>query len=82
MTAPMMVPDVDISEDVDTFLDGPDDTGDDMAHIILKKDWEKGYIFGQEVTALCGKKWIPVKDAENLPVCGSCQIAAATRSAS
>ena len=30
-------------------------------------------IFGKEITALCGKKWIPSRDPEKFPVCPDCR---------
>jgi hypothetical protein len=51
-------------------------TGDgsgDLTHIIADTDWEKGYIFGEKVEALCGHKWVPHKDPKNFPVCQVCE---------
>jgi len=31
------------------------------------------YVFGTELTALCGYRWIPSRDPEKLPVCPECQ---------
>ena len=44
-----------------------------FAHIIRKSDEMKGYALGEEVTALCGKKWIPSRDPEKFPVCPDCR---------
>lgn len=43
-----------------------------LAHIIAKSQWEKGYMFGQKVRALCGYEWVPTRDPENYPVCQRC----------
>jgi hypothetical protein len=33
----------------------------------------KGYVFGEEVTALCGKRWVPSRDPQRFPVCPTCK---------
>ena len=49
-------------------------TGDEdrFAHIVKKDDQMRGYIEGQEITALCGYKWVPSRDPEKLPICPQC----------
>ena len=32
-------------------------------------------IFGTEITALCGYRWIPTKDPDKYPLCQSCRLA-------
>ena len=44
-----------------------------FAHVIRKSDHMKGYVMGEEVTALCGKKWIPSRDPERFPICPECK---------
>ena len=53
-------------------LDRPDVAPTDgdherFAHIIRKSDEMKGYVLGEEVTALCGKKWVPSRDPQRFP---------------
>ena len=48
------------------------DDSDEYAHIVLKDDQMKGYIFGVPIKALCGKEWVPSRDPESLPVCPEC----------
>jgi hypothetical protein len=43
-----------------------------MSHVIRKSDEMKGYVMGEEVTALCGKKWVPSRDPQRYPVCPTC----------
>ena len=43
-----------------------------FAHIIRKSDQMKGYVMGESVRALCGKKWVPSRDPEKYPVCPTC----------
>ncbi len=37
-------------------------------------------VFGTEVTALCGHKFIPTRDPERFPVCQACKAALAALS--
>jgi hypothetical protein len=30
-------------------------------------------VFGEEVTALCGKRWVPSRDPQRFPVCPTCK---------
>lgn len=50
------------------------DTGndDDVFHIVSKHDWGVGYIMGQEIEALCGKRWVPSRDPQGLEPCQAC----------
>lgn len=43
-----------------------------FSHIIRKSDQMKGYVMGEYVVALCGKKWVPSRDPEKYPVCPTC----------
>jgi hypothetical protein len=51
-----------------------DETSDDdkVSHLISKQDWEKAYIMGEPVQALCGKLWVPHKNPDQFPLCGRC----------
>lgn len=62
----------DLMDDVDSRISDTD--GDIVAHIIRKKDWERGYIEGKEVEALCGVRWIPSRDPEDKVRCQECLI--------
>lgn len=54
-----------------------------FAHIIRRSDEMRGYVLGEAVTALCGKKWVPSRDPSRYPVCPSCrEILAVLRSES
>lgn len=56
------------------------DTGEPLvAHWVLKKDQMKGYIEGQPIIALCGKKWVPHRDPQSLPLCEECKQIATRR---
>jgi hypothetical protein len=46
---------------------------DRFSHYVTKEDAMKAYVEGVQVTALCGKKWIPSRDPERFPVCPTCK---------
>lgn len=43
-----------------------------IAHVVRKEDQTRGYM-GDEITALCGKRFIPHRDYIGLPVCERCK---------
>lgn len=55
--------------------------GEHYAHIVARPDDEpsasayitKARVFGLEVEALCGYRWIPSRDPERHPVCPQCK---------
>lgn len=46
---------------------------DRFAHIVRKDDQMRGYVFGEAVVALCGKKWVPSRDPTRYPICPTCK---------
>lgn len=46
--------------------------GNAVAHIVMKDDQMRGYLAGEPIEALCGKKWIPARDYSGLPICEKC----------
>ena len=64
-----IIPDVDLTVDP-TLGDGDHER---LAHIVKKNQLTDAMIFGKEITALCGKKWIPSRDPERFPVCPDCR---------
>ena len=58
----------------DTTLDSTNPG--DCAHIVDQRDPSNdvttAIIEGREVTALCGYRWIPYRDAKGRPVCEAC----------
>ena len=64
-----------IIEDVDVTVDRRIADGDHerFAHIVKKNQLTDAMIFGKEITALCGKKWVPSRDPEKFPVCPDCR---------
>jgi len=61
--------------DLDTQpeLDHGDGDHDRFSHYVSKEDAMKAYIEGVQVTALCGKKWVPSRDPEKFPICPTCK---------
>jgi hypothetical protein len=61
-----------------TAPDTGSDTTDprDCAHIVDQRDPANDVVAamveGREVTALCGYRWIPYRDAKGRPVCEAC----------
>lgn len=43
-----------------------------IAHIVKKGDQMRGYL-GETIEALCGKKFVPHRDYEGLPICSECK---------
>lgn len=48
---------------------------DRYAHICRKDDVTRAYITGEEIEALCGKRWVPTRDPDRYPVCPACKEA-------
>lgn len=67
--------DVGTSEQVDTRPETSTDDGDHdrYAHYIRKSDWDRAYIQGKPVRALCGKIWVPSRDPDRYPICPTCK---------
>ncbi len=47
--------------------------GDRFAHYVRRDRANQTAITGQAVVALCGKVWVPTRDAKNYPVCPKCK---------
>lgn len=43
------------------------------AHYVSHEQLEHSILYGEKATALCGKKWLPTKDAARFPVCPTCK---------
>ena len=72
----------DVSERQDTRPSDPDLEEGKVAHIIRKDDQMRGYVLGEEITALCGEKFIPTSDPYQYPVCEACRAALTTMNSS
>ena len=47
--------------------------GDRFAHFVRRDKADSSMVTGQPVVALCGKVWIPTRDASQYPVCPTCK---------
>lgn len=45
---------------------------DRFSHIVRKADANRGYIGGEEIEALCGKRWVPSHNPDRYPICETC----------
>lgn len=66
--------------DLSPLLDkGDTNEASDVAHIINQylsgNSIADAAVFGQEVVALCGYRYIPTRDPYKLPVCKACKVA-------
>jgi hypothetical protein len=54
-----------------------------LTHVVVPASAvAEAYVSGTPVRALCGKVWVPTRDPERFPVCGTCkEILDAARSA-
>jgi hypothetical protein len=46
---------------------------DRYAHYAKKNDVARAYVTGEEIVALCGKRWVPSRDPSRYPVCPTCR---------
>jgi hypothetical protein len=69
------MPETEIIEDVDLDVDRriADGDHDRFAHIVKKNQLTDAMIYGKEIMALCGKKWVPSRDPDRFPVCPDCR---------
>ncbi len=44
-----------------------------FAHYVKKDGIVDSAVTGQELEALCGKKWVPTRDPQRYPVCPTCK---------
>lgn len=65
----------DVLEDVkkDTTTITNDGEHDVFSHYVRKADILAAQIEGVPCKALCGKEWVPHRDEEKYPVCGTCK---------
>lgn len=73
---PWRYPDLVASDVIEREQTRPSDPGLEegkVAHIIRKNDQMRGYVLGEEITALCGEKFIPTRDPYQYPVCEACR---------
>lgn len=47
--------------------------GDRFAHYVRRDRANNAAVTGEAVVALCGKVWVPTRDAKNYPICPKCK---------
>jgi hypothetical protein len=57
-----------------TYKGEPGDA-DLFSHYVTKVALEQAILTGVPCLALCGKKWLPTRDAQKFPVCLECKDA-------
>jgi hypothetical protein len=68
-----MAGDVKVDEEVRVDPTIGDGDHERFAHIVRRSELTDAMVYGKEITALCGKKWIPTRDPERFPVCPDCR---------
>lgn len=63
----------DVLEKPDVVAVTNDGDHERMAHYFRKTDIEATYLEGAEITALCGKKDVPLRDPSRYPTCKTCE---------
>lgn len=53
-------------------IDTDDGDHDRFAHYCKKADIARALVTGEQITALCGKRWTPCRDPERYPKCPTC----------
>jgi hypothetical protein len=58
---------------VETTPELDDGDHERFAHYVSKEGLDRAIFLGEEVRALCGKVWLPLKDPSKFPVCPECK---------
>ncbi len=64
---------LDVLEQTEVKPKKSDGDGDRFAHFVRRDRANRSLETGQPVVALCGKVWVPTRDAKNYPVCPRCK---------
>ena len=62
-----------VHEDVRPDLSHGDGDHERFAHYVDKNEMMESAVFGTPIKALCGKVWVPSRDAKRFPVCPECK---------
>lgn len=77
-TRPATGPGIGVIEDTEERLSGVDEGDHDrFAHYVWGRNPQakvtSSMVTGTPIKALCGKKWVPSRDASRYPVCPDCK---------
>lgn len=64
---------LDVMEETQVKPDRNSGDGDRYAHFVRRDRANRSAETGQAVVALCGKVWVPTRDAKKYPVCPRCK---------
>ncbi len=78
LATPILSTDTQVDEKIDRSEKAVSPSGgngdhDRFAHYVNKVQLTKSAVTGKAVTALCGKRWVPTRDAQKYPVCPTCR---------
>src|SRR3984957_5389285 len=68
-----VLPDSDLKVHEDRKVDTSHGDHERFAHYVDKNDMMQAAVFGTPIKALCGKVWVPSRDAKRFPVCPECK---------
>ena len=68
-----VMPDSDLRVEEDVRVDTSHGDHDRFAHYVDKNEMMESHVFGTPIKALCGKVWVPSRDAKRYPVCPECK---------
>lgn len=64
---------IDVIEETRTETSHGDGDSDRFSHFVRRDRANRAAVTGQAVVALCGKVWVPTRDAKKYPVCPRCK---------
>ncbi|MSS85258.1 DUF3039 domain-containing protein [Actinomycetaceae bacterium WB03_NA08] len=64
---------LDVIEETKVKPQKSDGDGDRFSHYVRRDRANRSAVSGQPVVALCGKVWVPTRDAKKYPVCPRCK---------
>jgi hypothetical protein len=67
------MPESDLKVHEDRRVDTSHGDHERFAHYVDKNEMMESHVFGTPIKALCGKVWVPSRDAKRFPVCPECK---------
>ena len=68
-----VMPESDLKVHEDLRVDTSHGDHERFAHYVDKNEMMESHVFGTPIKALCGKIWVPSRDAKRFPVCPECK---------
>ena len=68
-----VMPESDLKVHEDLRVDTSHGDHERFAHYVDKNEMMESHVFGTPIKALCGKIWVPTRDAKRFPVCPECK---------